>query len=43
MVLKGSNWVHNGKIMSYGLVRVNWVHNSKIKSNESEMSQLGTQ
>ena len=43
MVLKGVNWVHNGKIESNGLKGVYWVHNDRIGANGLESSQLGTQ
>ena len=43
MVLKGVNWVHNAKIMSYCLERCQLGHNTKIRSNGLEMSHFGTQ
>ena len=43
IVLKGVNWVHNGKISDMLLKGVNCVDNDKIRSHGLERSQLGTQ
>ena len=43
IVLKGVNWVHNGKLSQMILKGVNWVHNAKIRSYGLERSQLSIQ
>ena len=43
MVLKGVNWVHNTKILSYGIESSQLGTHDKIESYGVEKSQLSTQ